>query len=129
MAPLLVEGGTVITMGSPRRILKEGAVLIGGDRIEAVGKLPELIARYPGAERLDARGKLILPGLIDTHVHLGQMLARGLADDIDGKVIRWSWDRVYPWEARLTEEDVYISALLCCLEMIRTGTTTFADPG
>ncbi len=129
MAWLLVEGGTVITMGSPRRIIKEGALLIDGDRIKAVGKAAELKASYPGVDVLDAREKLILPGLIDTHIHLGQMLARGLTDDIDGKLVRWSWDRVYPWEARLSEEDIYASARLCCLEMIRTGTTTFADPG
>ncbi len=129
MAWLLVEGGTVITMGSPRRIIKEGALLIDGDRIKAVGKAAKLKASYPGADVLDAREKLILPGLIDTHIHLGQMLARGLTDDIDGKLVRWSWDRVYPWEARLSEEDIYASARLCCLEMIRTGTTTFADPG
>lgn len=129
MASLLIEGGTIITMEPPRRVIKEGALLIDGDRIAEVGKAAELKALCLGAERLDAKGKLILPGLIDTHVHLGQMLARGLADDIDGKKVRWSWDRIYPWEARLTEEDVYISALLCCVEMIRTGTTTFADPG
>jgi 5-methylthioadenosine/S-adenosylhomocysteine deaminase len=129
MALLLVEGGTVVTIDPRRRVIKEGALLIDGERIKAVGKAAELKAGYPGADILDARGKLIMPGLIDTHIHLSQMMARGLTDDIDGKMVRWSWDRVYPWEARLTEEDVYASARLCCLEMIRTGTTTFADPG
>jgi len=126
---LLIEGGTVVTLDEKRRVIKNGGVAIKDDRIIEVNKARELKRKYPSVETVDAKGKLILPGFIDTHIHMAQMLARGLTDEIDNVRVRWSWDRVYPWEANLTEEDVYISAKLCAVELIKTGTTCVADPG
>jgi 5-methylthioadenosine/S-adenosylhomocysteine deaminase len=126
MARILVEGGTVITMDPRRRIVTDGAVAIENDRIVDVGKSAAL-AGFQAEKRIDARGKIVMPGLIDAHCHHVQMLARGLADEVD--LIAWCYERIYPYEARLDEESTYWSALLCCVEMIRTGTTCVCDPG
>lgn len=129
MRQILVKGGIVVTVDPQRRVIKDGAVLVEGQRIAEVGKSADLFRKHPQADVLEARGKMILPGLIDAHIHLTQMMARGLTDDIDGIKVRWSWERVFPWEARLTSEDVYFSAMLCAIGLIKTGTTCFADPG
>ena len=68
-----------------------------------------------------------MPGLINTHVHTSQHLARGIADDVD--LLVWLHDRIWPYESALNEEDSYISSLLCGLEQIRSGVTCFAEAG
>jgi len=123
---LVIEHGTVVTLDGQRRIVKDGAVAIAGDRIAAVDKTAAL-AGQPAARRIDATGRLVLPGLVSTHCHNVQALARGLGDDVPVEL--WSYGRIYPYETLLTEEDAYWSTLLNCAEMIRTGTTCHADPG
>ncbi len=128
MASILVRGGTLVTLDRRRRIIKDGAVAIEDNKIVAVGKREEVTRQYPSAgEIVEASGKLVLPGLVDSHVHHTQMLARGIADDLD--LITWIHDRILPYESVMTDEDTYTSAMLCCLEMIKTGTTTTVDPG
>ncbi len=128
MKKILIGTGTVITMDSKRRIIKNGAVLVEGDRIVWVGKASRLKPRLAnGAKKIDVEGKIIMPGLVDAHVHNVQSLARGLGDDID--LIDWIHERIYPYEAAMTPEDTYWSAMLSCVEMVRTGTTCVADPG
>jgi 5-methylthioadenosine/S-adenosylhomocysteine deaminase len=77
---MLVSGGVVITMDAARRVIPDGAVLIEGERIAAVGPRAELEAAHPQAEMLDARGKAVLPGLIDGHAHAGHGLVKTLAN-------------------------------------------------
>ncbi len=128
MAGILIEKGTVITMDARRRIIRNGAVLVEDDRVAWVGKAARLNPkRAERARKIDASGKIVMPGLIDAHVHNVQTLARGLGDDID--LIDWIHERIYPYEALMTEEDTYWSAMMTCVEMVRTGTTTVADPG
>lgn len=126
MAKILVHGGTVITMDPRRRIVTDGAVAVENDRIVDVGKSAAL-AGFQAEKRIDARGKIVMPGLVDAHCHHVQMLARGLGDEVD--LIAWCYERIYPYEALLDDESTYWSALLCCVEMIRTGTTCVCDPG
>jgi 5-methylthioadenosine/S-adenosylhomocysteine deaminase len=76
---------------------------------------------------IDAAGRLVLPGLVSTHCHNLQAVARGLGNDVTLDV--WTHPRIYPYEALLTDEDAYWSTLLSCAEMIRTGVTCHADPG
>jgi 5-methylthioadenosine/S-adenosylhomocysteine deaminase len=127
MPTFLITDATVITVDEQRRIIKDGAVAIQDDEIVGVGKSSELRARFSGAEVIRASGKIVLPGLIDTHVHLTQTLARGLADQVT--VPDWLYERILPYEVAMSEDDVYNSSMLACAEMIRTGTTCFADPG
>jgi 5-methylthioadenosine/S-adenosylhomocysteine deaminase len=123
---LKIEHGTVVTLDGQRRILKDGAVAIQGDRIVAVDKAAAL-AGQPAARTIDATGRLVLPGLVSAHCHNVHALARGLGDDVP--VEPWTYGRILPYEGLLTEEDAYWATLLNCAEMIRTGTTCHADPG
>ena len=74
---------------------------------------------------IDAEGKILLPGLINTHTHLSMTLFRGLADDLS--LDSWLNDHIWPMEANLNGDYCYIGALLGAVELIKSGTTTFSD--
>src|SRR3984893_10876996 len=122
---MLFTNATVITMNPTRDIIINGAVAVEGNRIIAVGKAEALQRRYAGNEIVDARGKLIIPGLIDTHVHVAQALIRGCADDM--ALIQWLCERVWVLQGNFTQDDGYVSARLCIAEMLKSGTTTFLE--
>ena len=123
---LLVEGGTLVTMDGGRRVIEDGAVAVRGDAIVAVGPRAELSSRYEPDRRIDARGKLVLPGLINGHTHAPMVLFRGLGDDLP--LQEWLEQYIFPAEARnVTEEFVTWGTRLAALEMIKSGTTTYAD--
>ncbi|WP_345013783.1 amidohydrolase [Streptomyces shaanxiensis] len=82
-------------------------------------------AAVPGADVVDGRGLLAVPGLVNAHTHSPMVLMRGAAEDVT--VEGWFNDRVWPMESNLTPDDVRAGALLACAEMIRSGVTTFAD--
>ncbi len=124
---LLYRAG-IISMDPGRRQFRDGAILIDGDRIAEIGRSGDLLARADHeTERIDLRGRWILPGLINTHVHTSQQLGRGLGDDVD--LLTWLHDRIWPYESCMTEDDSYVSTLLCGLEQIRSGVTCIAEPG
>lgn len=122
---MLIINATILTMNTQRDIITNGAIAITGNRIVAIGKTPILQAHYASEVTLDAAGKLIIPGLIDTHVHLAQALIRGCADDME--LIQWLCDRVWVLQGNYTEDDGYASARLCIGEMLKSGTTTFLE--
>jgi 5-methylthioadenosine/S-adenosylhomocysteine deaminase len=114
---VLIKGGTVVTMDAAEKVL-EGDVLVRGQRIEAVGF--DLSAA--GADvTIDARGCAVLPGFVQTHVHLCQTLFRGAADDLP--LLDWLKRRVWPLEAAHDAASLRASARLAVAEMIRGGTT------
>lgn len=125
---ILVEHAVVITMNPERQIFLDGSVLIDGERIVQVGRAADV--RPPrGPERvIDGRGHLVLPGFIDTHVHLSEHLSRGLIPD-DVPVDRYVPDWYVPLYSAITPEEEAAAAQLACLEMLRTGTTTFCEAG
>lgn len=126
MGQILLKNGFVLTMNSQDLVYDGGNVLIEDDKIIAVGKIdPNLIK--PDAEVIELNGKYILPGFVNTHVHTSQQISRGVGDDVD--FITWLHKRMWPYESNMTEEDSYISTLMCCLEQIRSGVTSFAEPG
>ncbi len=122
---MLFTNATVITMNPSREMISDGAIAIAGNRIVAVDKASALLARYPDDEIVDVGGKLIIPGLIDTHVHLAQAMIRGCADDM--ALIQWLCERVWVLQGNYTQEDGYTSARLCIAEMLKSGTTTFLE--
>jgi 5-methylthioadenosine/S-adenosylhomocysteine deaminase len=123
---LVVTGGDVVTMDGSRRILSPGAVAVDGATIVAVGT-PQVVAKsFAGAETIDAVGHVVLPGLVNTHTHAPMVLYRGLADDL--ALMDWLQKYIFPAEAKtVTPEMVRIGTRLAALEMIQSGTTTFAD--
>jgi len=125
-ADLVVRGGTVVTMDGDRRVLENGAVAIRGDRIVEVGTADALSRRYRARRAIDAAGRIVLPGLINTHTHASMVLFRGLADDLP--LQEWLEKAIFPAEAKnVTREFVRWGTRLACLEMIQAGTTTFVD--
>lgn len=121
-----IERGWVATMDNELRVYTNGTVILDDDRITYVGPADE--APNDQVERIiDAQGKMVLPGLINTHVHLSQQLGRGVGDDVS--LLTWLHDRIWPYESSMTYEDSYISSLLCGIELIRTGVTCFAEAG
>jgi 5-methylthioadenosine/S-adenosylhomocysteine deaminase len=122
----LVEGGLVVAMDEAGTLIPGGAVAIRDNRIEAVGPAAELASRFPGARRLDASGRIVMPGLIDAHTHVPMTLFRGVADDLD--LTGFLYGRIFPLEARFVDEEfVRWGTRLACLELLRGGVTTFVD--
>ena len=96
-------------------------ILIEGKYIREVG--PSLAVTADSC--LDGTGKAVIPGFVNTHTHAAMTLFRGFADDMP--LMPWLEEKIWPNEAKLTSEDVYWGSRLACLEMIKTGTTTFLD--
>jgi 5-methylthioadenosine/S-adenosylhomocysteine deaminase len=123
---LLVSGGTVVTMDSGKRVIEDGAVAVRGDAIVAVGARQEIESRYEAARTIDAHGKIVMPGLINSHAHAAMSLFRGLADDLS--LDDWLRKYIFPAEARnVTEDFAAWGTKLSLLEMLRGGITTYAD--
>ena len=123
---LITNADFVITLDKDRRIIEHGAVLIKDGRIAAVGKASELSQQIVLDDKIDARGKLVMPGLTDTHVHAAQQLGRGLASEAYSME---RWKILWTFEAAMDPEDALCGFRLCMLEMLRAGITCFADPG
>ncbi|HEX8844248.1 MAG TPA: amidohydrolase [Pyrinomonadaceae bacterium] len=123
---IIVRGGTIVTMDDQRRVIEDGAIAIRGGRVVAVGKSAEIGSKYTARETIDARGKVVIPGLINGHTHIPMTLFRGLADDLD--LNEWLTKYIFPAEAKnVTEEFVRVGTRLGLAEMIRGGTTTYCD--
>ncbi len=123
---LIVSGGIVVTMDSGRAIVPDGSVVVRGDSIVAVGSRAEIERRYHGVKTIDARGRLVLPGLINGHTHVPMTLFRGLHDDVT--LNDWLYKYIFPAEAKnVNEEFVRWGTRLAAAEQIRSGVTTFAD--
>jgi 5-methylthioadenosine/S-adenosylhomocysteine deaminase len=123
---LLINGGTIVTMDGDRLILEDGAVVVKGDVISAIGFRTDLEKKYIVDQTIDARGKLVLPGFINGHTHVPMTLFRGLHDDVT--LDEWLHKYIFPAEAKnVTEEFVRWGTRLAAAEQIRGGITTFAD--
>src|SRR5258708_8654629 len=100
---LIIRGGTVVTMDSERRVIENGAVAVKGGRIVSAGSATDIDRSYTAPEVVNARGKVIIPGLINGHTHVPMTLFRGLADDLD--LQEWLTKYIFPAEAKnVTEE-------------------------
>jgi cytosine/adenosine deaminase-related metal-dependent hydrolase len=125
MESILIEHGVVVTLDERRRVIRDGAVMVEGTHITDVGRTDKLHRKYAPAHTIDASRKLVIPGLIDCHVHLAQALIRGCADDVS--LLDWLGKYVWPLQGNFDAEDGKVSAKLCMLEMIKSGTTSFIE--
>jgi len=121
---LLLRGGRVVTMDGSRRVL-DADVLIEGGRIKKVGRLGGSAVGRSKAATIDCSGLIILPGLVQAHIHLCQTLFRGLADDLSLEA--WLATRIWPLEAAHTEASIHASAMLGAAELLLGGTTAILD--
>ena len=117
---LILAGGYVIPQDTPTNMLSNAAVAIQGNRVADVGSAEDILARFSAARIIDTNDHVVLPGLVDCHIHTCQSTARGLADDVP--VTTWL-DRILGFEALLEAEDVEASVKLTALELIKSGTT------
>jgi len=125
---MIFDNVTILTLNTAREIITHGAVVVKDSYIAEVGKSREMLEKYPGAQRIDSRGNILLPGLIDTHVHLGQCMLRGISEGKRYPDLRdWLIKLMFPLQGSYTEEDGRASAALCMLEMIKSGTTGFIE--
>jgi 5-methylthioadenosine/S-adenosylhomocysteine deaminase len=123
---LVIENGLLLTLVEGDEPFQRATVLIQEDRIAGILEFGEDRPSLKGAQVLDATDCLIMPGLVNAHGHTAMTLFRGLADDLPLK--QWLFEKIFPAEAaHLSEETVYWGALLGCLEMIASGTTTVSD--
>jgi 5-methylthioadenosine/S-adenosylhomocysteine deaminase len=124
---VLLTNATVLTMDEAFTVHAPGSVAIAGDAIVAVGPAATLDAEgYQGAETIDCRGRVVMPGLINAHTHVPMTLLRGLADDLRLDV--WLMGYMMPVERQFVRpEFVDLGTRLGCAEMIRSGVTCFAD--
>ena len=124
IADIFIENATVITLDEQRRVIRDGGVVIEGNRIKDIGKSSELQKRYKAARIINGKDRVILPGFIDSHVHANQSFVKSL---IHGEPYLY-WSRIFrPFEYVMTEEDSYIATLLHILTSIRMGITCFVE--
>ncbi|XP_076894644.1 uncharacterized protein LOC143547003 [Bidens hawaiensis] len=125
----ILHNALIVTMDDELRVFRNGGIVIENDRIVAIGQSSDIVSQYSSNshEIVDLHGQYLLPGLINTHVHTSQQLARGIADDVD--LLTWLHHRIWPYESNMTEEDSYISTLLCGIELIHSGVTCFVEAG
>ncbi|KAI8073060.1 amidohydrolase [Gongronella butleri] len=122
---MLYINGWIVTMNAKREIIKDGAMLARDSNLAEVGKTKDLVAKYPDEETFDLESRMVIPGLINTHVHLAQALLRGSGDDCE--LIQWLCETVWVLQGTMTADEAYCSARLCIAEMIRSGTTCFLE--
>jgi 5-methylthioadenosine/S-adenosylhomocysteine deaminase len=123
----LIKGGTVLTANDAGEILHGASVLVEGNRIARIYPSGAGLPDPLNAEIVEASGRFIIPGFIQTHIHLCQTLFRGAADDL--QLLDWLRSRIFPFEAAHDAASMRASAMIGIAELIRSGTTTILDMG
>lgn len=123
---LLITGGTIVTMNGEREIIENGAIGITDGKIEIMGSRRVVTMNVRPRRIINATGKVVIPGLINTHTHVPMTLFRGISDDLD--LNDWLTKFIFPAEAKNVDEQfVRAGTRLGLAEMIRGGTTTYCD--
>jgi len=122
---IIVLNALILTMNKERAIIENGYIVIINGKITAIGE-DICLNNYKAKKTINANGKLVMPGLINTHTHAAMTMFRGIADDITLK--SWLYDNIFPLEAKhVSSQFVYLGTQLAVLEMLHSGTTTFND--
>lgn len=124
MENILIKNIDIITADKDNEFISNGQILISGGIIEFAGK-GEIPENLLPDKIIDGKNKLAMPGLINAHTHSGMTLLRNYANDL--ALEDWLYKKIFPAEARIEEEDIYWGTLLAIIEMIKSGTTCFAD--
>jgi len=122
---LLISGATIVTMNHERTIIREGSVAVNEGKIFDVGKSADIDNKYDAGKVIEGRGRVMLPGLFDSHVHLASSLVKGL---IYGEPIPLGLTYM-PFGEALDEEMVYTAALLSCIDRLKNGVSYIGDVG
>lgn len=119
----IIINGTIVTVNDQNEVIHQGALAFEGNRITYIGPTPEDLSTYN--EVIDAKGYIVMPGLVNTHGHAAMSLLRGYADDLP--LQEWLETKMWPLEGQFTAEHVKWGTYLSLIEMLRTGTTSFVD--
>ncbi|MGE5328996.1 MAG: amidohydrolase [Deltaproteobacteria bacterium] len=122
---LLIKNARILTMNSGMDIIENGVLAIRDDKIYYVSGNNIVPPDFSTSNVIDAKGKLVMPGLVNAHTHAAMSLLRNYADDLP--LEQWLFNKIFPAEDKLTAEDVYWASMLSIIEMIKSGTTCFAD--
>lgn len=125
MNKIFISGATIIPVTGPDEIIRNGEILIEGDAIAAIGPAGSIAGGAQADKVIDGREKLIIPGFVNGHTHAAMTLLRSYADDLP--LMDWLNNEIWPVEEHLIAEDIYWGTMLSIAEMIKSGTTTFAD--
>lgn len=125
MSSWLIRRATVVTVDESNTVLPCADLLIRGSEIAGLWPSDQTPARITADRVLEAEGRVLIPGLINTHTHAAMTLLRGYADDMP--LMPWLQERIWPLEMKLEAEDVYWGTMLGIAEMIRGGVTCFND--
>lgn len=131
-ADVIVSNGAILTMNESNDVFSSGSLVIRGDKIIDIGDAKDISSKYEAQEILDAGDHIVMPGLIDTHYHTAQQFERNLLPYLrkEANLRNPFWQyALIPFEASLSDEDIYLSAMLGYANMLKVGTTCFADPG
>ena len=121
---ILISDVSLLPLPDPNHFIERGWLAVQGSEILALGTGDPPL--HSAKKKIDGTGCLVMPGLINGHLHAAMTLFRGLADDLPLK--SWLEEHIFPAEGKwVSEEFVYWGTLLACAEMIRSGTTTFCD--
>ncbi|TVQ88253.1 MAG: amidohydrolase [Bacteroidetes bacterium] len=125
-ADLIIHDAMILTMNPTHEVFADGAIAIINDRILEIGNTVDILEKYTANEIIDGSGKMIMPGLINTHTHVPMTIFRGYADDMP--LHEWLYDYIFPVESEfVNSENVGLGTKLALAEMLRSGTTTFND--
>ena len=122
VSQILIKNSKIITMAEESGQVINGDILIEGQYIKEIGKIT---AYGDNVEIINGENCLALPGLVNCHTHAAMTLLRGYADDME--LMPWLQEKIWPQEDKMREEHIYWGSMLAVLEMIKSGTTTFAD--
>lgn len=121
---ILLRGMTILPMKG-EKVIEKGEIAVQDGKILTIGSIGTVPVDFEPDEIIEAAGMVATPGLVNTHTHAAMVLLRGYADDM--MLMPWLTEKIWPIEEKLTKDDIYWGSLLACVEMIRSGTTTFAD--
>ena len=126
MLDLIIKNADILTMDELSPVIRGGAVGVRDGKLVFTAKSIPAEYESEGAKRvIDARGNIVMPGLINTHAHAAMCVMRGYADDYN--LNEWLFNKIFPVEARLTREAVLAGVRLGIAEMLASGTTSFSD--
>ncbi len=124
MSEVILRGGTILTVDAESRVLDGDVACRDGLLVQVGGSYTPETSDY---QIIDATGCVVMPGLVQSHVHMCQTLARGRAENLE--LLDWLTRVVWPYEAALSRDDVAASARLACVELLCGGTTAILDMG
>ncbi|MCG8513209.1 MAG: amidohydrolase [Halanaerobiales bacterium] len=126
MKTLIENISEIYTADQTNKVFKDAYMIIDDQRIKEIGPTNQLKGERAAFDRIiNGKNKMVLPGLINSHTHTAMTLLRGYADDLPLR--KWLEEKIWPFEAKLSADDIYWGSMLAILEMLSSGTTTFTD--